>query len=130
LIPVKEEMEIIKKYLIVEKIRYEERLTYFIMADEGLLETELPCFITQQLVENSIKHGLIGKPGGINLKIKYRNYETGALALGVINSGKLIEAWSYGVGLTSLLERLENSYPNKYIFSLKQEGNEVVARIT
>lgn len=128
-IPVKDEMEIIKKYLMVEKIRYEERLTYFIAADEGLLEKEIPCFITQPLVENSVKHGLIGNPEGINLKIKYRNYETGSLTLEVINSGKLKGEWSYGLGLSNLLERLENSYQNKYIFSLRQDGEEVVARI-
>lgn len=129
MISIGEEVEIIRKYLVVEKIRYEERLNYTIRTDDSLLKKVLPCFITQPLVENSIRHGLLSKAGGINLEILYRKYEAGSIALEVINSGKLNEKWSHGVGLSNLVERLENCYPKKYTFSLDQIGNQVMARI-
>ena len=127
-IPVYEELGIIKKYLTIEKLRYEERLDFEIEADEIVKEMEIPCFITQPLVENAIKHGLINNPSGIKLKIRISGTD-GIILIEVSNSGKLAENWSKGIGLKNLLERLEKSFPGRTSFSLKQENNNIVARI-
>jgi two-component system LytT family sensor kinase len=129
MIPVEEEMDIIKKYLSVEKIRYEERLNYSIEADKNILKYEVPCFITQPLVENAIKHGLSGSPDEITLAVKYHSETGNEILIEVVNTGQLKESWSFGVGLGNMLERLENSYPGKFRFSLKQIDNNVVASI-
>jgi LytS/YehU family sensor histidine kinase len=129
MISVKEEMDIIIKYLSVEKIRYEERLDYSVEADNNILKYEVPCFITQPLVENSIKHGLFDNPEGIKLAVRYREEGDTSILLEVVNTGRLKESWSFGVGLGNMLERLENCYPNRFHFSLNQIDNDVVARI-
>jgi len=128
MIPVSEELEIIEKYLKIEKIRYEERLNYSIETDKSILDMDIPCLITQPLVENSIKHGLLKAPEGIKLFIKIFKNEN-KIVIEVSNSGRLSSAWSTGVGLGNLLDRLENSFPQKVKFTLKEENNLVVARI-
>lgn len=126
---VREELEILKKYLSIEKIRFEERLEFKIDADTGLLDCEIPCFITQPLVENSIKHGLSNNPVGIQININvYRldNY----LTIEVANSGTILSAnWSPGTGIRNILERLQNMYPGKSTFNLLEEKGLVKAKI-
>lgn len=128
MIPVSEELEIVEKYLKIEKIRFEDRLDYSIETDKSILDLEIPCLITQPLVENSIKHGLFKTPEGIKLFIKIYN-SGNKIIIEVSNSGRLSPVWSKGVGLRNLLDRLENSFPQKVKFTLKEENNLVVARI-
>jgi len=129
MIPVEEEMDIIKRYLSVEKIRYEERLNYSVEVDKNILKKEVPCFITQPLVENSVKHGLTDNPNGMALAVKYHEDTKNSILLEVVNTGKLKASWSSGVGLGNMLERLENCYPGKFHFSLEQIDDNVVASI-
>lgn len=55
---VADEVDIIKTYLELQSIRYEDRLSYDINVDDTLLNMQMPSFIIQPLVENSIKHGI------------------------------------------------------------------------
>ena len=128
-VPVREELEILKKYLSIEKIRFDERLEYKIDADISLLDHEIPCFIAQPLVENSIKHGLSNNPVGIKILIKvYRSDRY--LRIEVANTGSLLSAsWTPGIGIRNILERLENMYPEKHSFSLSEEEDLVKATI-
>ncbi len=129
LVPVREELEILKKYLGIEKIRFEERLEYKIDADPNLLDNEIPCFIAQPLVENSIKHGLSNNPVGIKMLIKVYSLDK-YLILEVDNTGSLPSGnWSPGTGIRNILERLENMYPEKHSFNLLEEHGTVKAII-
>lgn len=56
LVTLQQELEIMEKYLEMEKIRYADRLTYQIKWEEHILSTKLPPLSLQTLVENSIKH--------------------------------------------------------------------------
>lgn len=58
-----DEIDIIKTYLELQSIRYEERLNYNIIADDNILNLQMPSFILQPLVENSIKHGIEKRSG-------------------------------------------------------------------
>ncbi len=57
IIPVKEEINYIEKYLYCMKIRYEDSLNYTIQIPEKILEQSIPKLILQPLVENAIKYG-------------------------------------------------------------------------
>ena len=53
------ELEIVKTYLEVEKVRFDERLNYqVIFQDEKLGNCQIPRFLIQPIVENAIKHGI------------------------------------------------------------------------
>jgi len=127
-ITIAEEVEIIRKYLKIEKIRYEERLQYSIRVDDNALGVEIPCFITQPLVENSIKHGLYANPDGIDLQFNISVNST-MLVIEVANSGKLSGEWKSGVGFKNVKERLQNSYPGKFRFYLNESKGMVAAKI-
>ena len=58
-IPMETEVEILDKYLLIQKLRFEERFDYEIKVDKKLLDDGaiIPPMITQPFVENAIEHG-------------------------------------------------------------------------
>jgi hypothetical protein len=61
LIPLQKEVALVMNYLILEKMRFEDRLSYDINIDEDIDTSEImiPPLLLQPLVENSIKHGIL-----------------------------------------------------------------------
>ncbi len=57
-----DEIEHIKNYMALVKMRYEDNITYSITLQEEMNAVEVPCFILQPLIENSLNHGLKSKP--------------------------------------------------------------------
>ena len=128
-VPIKEEIEIIEKYLSIEKIRFEERLNYKINYDKIILEKEILCFITQPIVENAIKHGLTNNPAGIDININFSKIED-YLSIEIENTGVLKDHDnSNGTGLKNILERLDNAYSKQYIFSINDDNGVVKIRL-
>ena len=128
MIAVEEEIDIVKKYLTIEKIRYEEKLIFTINIDDNALLKEIPCLITQPLVENAIKHGLYKNPEGIMLEVMVK-YIDKLLKIQVKNTGKLLPGWSCGIGLKNVNARLQNAYKDRAVFSLTEFDNTVLATI-
>lgn len=62
---VDEEVDYVTKYLELQKLRYDKRLTYSVMvADNVDRKTLLPTMLLHTYVENAIKHGISPKPEG------------------------------------------------------------------
>jgi two-component sensor histidine kinase len=61
LIPLQEELSLVRNYLLLEKLRFEDKLNYSIEIDNDidLSEIFVPPLLVQPLVENSIKHGIL-----------------------------------------------------------------------
>lgn len=55
---VQEELSFLEEYLKLEKLKYEERLSYLIWIDEACKTKRIPKLLLQPIVENSIKHGM------------------------------------------------------------------------
>ena len=69
-IPLKLEIDILKTYLELERLRYGDKLNYEVIFDESMdLTKEIPSMVIQPFVENAIKHGVkkIDYPGYINV---------------------------------------------------------------
>jgi CheY-like chemotaxis protein len=64
------ELQVIRPYLEILKVRMEERLATRIDVPDGLLSAEFPPMMVQTLVENAIKHGLEPKAEGGQLTVK------------------------------------------------------------
>ena len=62
-ITIAQELDHIKNYLTIQKIRYADILNYKIDADESLMELKMIKLILQPLVENAIYHGIKNKRG-------------------------------------------------------------------
>ncbi|HMW38769.1 MAG: histidine kinase [Saprospiraceae bacterium] len=74
-IAIKEELDLIKHYLVLEKMRFDNRFSYEISIEPQVLENEIqiPTMLIQPIVENSIKHGLFHRPENGLIKIDIRS---------------------------------------------------------
>ncbi len=63
------ELELTRKYLDIEQVRFEDRLRVEWSVDESLLDVQVPSLIVLPLVDNAIRHGLSTKVGPGRLKI-------------------------------------------------------------
>lgn len=57
-VPLKTDIGYVQDYLLLQKMRYGQRLTYCIDMDDSLLSCRVPKLFIQPIVENSVVHGL------------------------------------------------------------------------
>jgi signal transduction histidine kinase len=120
----KRELEVIRPYLEILKVRMEDRLHTEIHVPDGLQSAEFPSMMIQTLVENAIKHGLEPKPEGGKLRVS-AEVQHGKLAVTVADTGvgfgKAATAGT-GVGLANIRERLQLLYGNKATLSVRENA--------
>ena len=106
------ELEVVRPYLEILKVRMGERLQPNVTVTAGLYSADFPPMMLQSLVENAIKHGLEPKAegGAINVTAEVIH---GKLAVTVADTGvgfaKAPTAGT-GTGLTNIRERLKLIY--------------------
>lgn len=108
-ITIAEEMNLVKDYVELEKLRFEERLTVIFNIDTALKHVKVPPLSIQLLVENAIKHGVDKQLQGGTVYISVQNQE-GNVLIQVKNPGVFSKGEVAGVGLTNLSERLLLQY--------------------
>lgn len=89
LIPIKTEVEILEKYLSMQKLRFQERFEYSIDVQEELYEefAIIPPMITQPFIENSIEHGQLHTiEGGGFIHISFTK-ENNMLHINIVDNG-------------------------------------------
>ncbi len=125
-----EELRIVKDYLGLETIRFEERLktSYDIHPDSNMYQ--VPPLMLQTLVENGVKHGISKlKEGGIiELKTLLSDDK---FIIQIRNSGKYIalngaKKSKPSLGLKNTKQRLDLIYGSEASISIKNESNNVV----
>ena len=74
-IPIREEIEHVRNYLIIQQIRYSDVLTYDISVDEGIEDKKILKLLLQPIVENSLYHGIKNtrERGKITVSVKNEN---------------------------------------------------------
>jgi sensor histidine kinase YesM len=126
LILVEEEINLVKDYLELEKLRFEERLQVNVVAEERLTKILIPPLSIQALVENAIKHGIDKRKDGGLIEVKVNRKED-CLQISVQNSGKLNTATQYsGLGLKNLKERLRLQFNGRATFDIVELQPETV----
>lgn len=131
-VELREELKTVEDYLELEKVRYEERLTFTIKAEPNVLFWQVPPMMLQTLVENGIKHGVSKMAGGGFLEIEAFQ-EQSELVILIRNTGHLTGTTSQsgGIGLQNTAERLSILYGKEANFKIFQESeNRVCARVT
>jgi len=86
-ITVERELEHVRNYLTIQKIRYRDILDYSIDADPELGTEPVLKLILQPLVENAIYHGIKNKRGRGKLKVSARRAENGGICFSVKDNG-------------------------------------------
>src|SRR5687767_7440588 len=85
-VSLQEELEFLKCYLEIERIRFAERLTVQMDIEPETLDAKLPNLILQPIVENAIRHGISPRtsPGRIEIEARRLN---GFLQVQVTDNG-------------------------------------------
>jgi len=124
--PLEKELSIVKDYLALEHIRFEDRLRVEYDIDEDTLCEPVPPMMLQTLVENAIKHGISKRINGGFVKIISRiNQQQRELI--VQSTGTLEENYkSEGFGVSSTQNRLLLMYGSEAKFELKNLSNGIV----
>ena len=101
-----QEVEATRRYLELEAIRFEDRLSYTIDVEPRAQEHPVPPMLVQTIVENAIKHGIAELAAGGVIRIEARK-PSDDLIIRVSNTGTLDEARERrGIGLANSAERL------------------------
>ena len=119
-ISLEEELVLVKDYLELEHIRFEERLNFNFDIDPNTLLLNVPPMMIQTLVENGIKHGISKLSEGGNISIK--TFKTiSNFKIEIINTGQLSEnnKTDSGFGIANTTNRLELLFGKNATFSLK-----------
>jgi len=124
---VKEEVEMAEVYLQIEKIRFEDKLTYSIQVDAEANYYLVPRFILQPIVENAVKHGLkaTGQLTEITLEVKIKD---GQLLLIIADTGPQFPAeLNPGYGVKSMFDKLDLLFTDNYELYFKNEPRKEVS---
>jgi two-component system LytT family sensor kinase len=124
------ELNIVKDYLALEYIRFEDRLQVEYDIDEDTLDQDVPPMMLQTLVENAIKHGISRQVNGGVIKI-ISDFKDDHHELIVRNSGRLSDKTNNdGFGVASTRNRLKLLYGDKAYLELKDlSENTVEAKV-
>ena len=122
------EIEMIKNYLNIEQVRFEEKLQVSFDVSEDVEELEVPGFLLHPLVENAVKYGMqtTKLPLAIEVAANIRN---GLAVIRVTNTGNWVDEsarnGSTGVGLGNVKKRLKQVYPNRHTFQVLKDDKKV-----
>lgn len=120
--PLERELDIVRDYLALEHIRFEDRLNIEYEIDEDTLGQPIPPMMLQTLVENAIKHGISKKIAGGVVKIS-SDFKDDHHELIVKNTGHLNGNFNPdGFGISSTLSRLTLIYGDKAHFEIRNSA--------
>ena len=138
----RQELELVQYYMTIQKIRYDGRLTYETDVPEDLLETYLPKFTLQPLVENAIHYTLkedsdncliriCAKCSDSCLTIRVANtdsqFETNLL--NKLLSGEILPH-GFGIGILNVWKRLSLTFDKNYTLDFYNENEFAIACIS
>ncbi len=120
-IPLRSELEQVRKYLELEQLRFGSRLQVFYQLSEAADLQLIPPAILLTLVENAVKHGVAKQIGVANIIITTAIEPYESLLITIANSGTYAEGKHEGIGLKHITKRLEEMYEGKTVFSIGQQ---------
>jgi signal transduction histidine kinase len=132
-VPLKEELEFLQKYLQIEQIRFQDRLSVKFDIDPETLDADVPRLILQPLVENAIKHG-IGPRSGRGLVQVSAKQQNQAIWIEVRDDGVGLSTnararFHSGVGLSNTRARLECLYGDAHTLEFAEGDGGLAVRL-
>ena len=131
-VPLSNELEAIRHYFAIEKIRYEDKLDVAFDIDPLAEDYPVLSFLIHPLIENAIKYGM--QTSSMPLKIRVKAVvENGNLQVEVSNTGKWLEPsddksdskHGTGTGLENVRRRLDNAFPDRHGLEIFEEDGMV-----
>jgi sensor histidine kinase YesM len=130
LVPLSQELRIVRDYLEIEKTRFGARLNYEIAVPETLDDVKVPPLALQSLVENSVKHVVSHRAEGATIQL-IGTAGAGRIRLEVIDDGPgfSLDAITPEHGLGNLVARLELLYGGAGRLEVVRENEKTVVRL-
>jgi len=130
-----EEMQFLREYLDIQKVRFADRLQVSVDVPEDLFPAQVPSLLLQPIVENAVKHGIGKRAQGGEIRISAHRLN-GTLHIGVYNDGPSVPpdwaASSPGIGISNLRTRLQSLYGEAFQFDMRNcqpEGVEALIAV-
>jgi len=124
-VTLRQEMEFLRSYLEIERIRFQDRLVTRVDVPHQALDAKVPNLILQPIVENAIRHGIAPRstPGLIEIGVEQQN---GTLRIQVRDNGPGLSEhrtaenlFQRGLGLANTETRLERLYGADHLFDFR-----------
>ncbi len=124
------ELENIRLYLDIEKVRFGDRLFIEEQIDPGCLNTKIPVMILQPLYENAIKHGVYESTDKVTIATSVSSSNE-YIEMTISNNfdPEVISAKGTGTGLSNVSRRLELLYGNKAMLKTEKQNGIFTARL-
>jgi two-component system, LytTR family, sensor kinase len=133
-----EEVDIIRRYLNIQRLRFGDRLVVDIEIDPWINAVEIPCMVIQPLVENAIVHAVEPIERVVHVVVSARDVTGGVLVeicddgagmeeemVRAIRNRKIIKSPEAGsIGLQNVLDRLEIEFGQEFRFEVNSEMNQ------
>jgi two-component system LytT family sensor kinase len=120
LVSVREELDIVNTYLDIEKVRFADRINFYVEVDESVLDLKIPRFLIQPLIENALKHGLKDKIDHGELKV--RILKTSFIEIAISDNGiPFPDELEIGYGIQSTYDKLNLLYNQDYEVKITNE---------
>lgn len=134
IITVEEEIEHVRSYLVIQKMRY-ENLDFEITMQKDVLKLYMPKLLLQPIVENAIYHGIKNNPGGGKISVNGM-IRDGELVFEITDNGRGMRPFELknsfkssekrrvrhgGVGLNNIRERISLYYGDHYGVQIQSE---------
>lgn len=128
LVPLAEELAIVRNYLEIERVRFGDRLRYRIDSGDAPADAQVPRLALQTLVENAVKYAISPRREGGTIAVS-ATAENGRLRLEVADDGPGFEASTLpdGHGLALLRARLALLFGDRASLRIARDGG---ARVT
>jgi two-component system, LytTR family, sensor kinase len=119
-----QEVETLKLYLEIEKMRFEDRLRPHFKIESETIGARLPSLLLQPLIENAIKYAVTPAENGADIWVTATR-EGQAVRIEVADNGDgsgggIAASPSTGVGLANIRDRLSQAYGGAHRFDTRQ----------
>jgi two-component system sensor histidine kinase YesM len=150
-IPIRQEIEHVRSYLAIQKMRYRDILDYQIEVDDSILDGTILKLTLQPLVENALYHGIKHKRGGGVIHVRARRtaqdlvlvevqdngigftpYKLTQIKARIAEDSSAITSTESGFGLENVNKRIRLYYGKQYGLSIEsqyQSGTRVTVTI-
>jgi LytS/YehU family sensor histidine kinase len=129
-VTLKEELDAIRNYFEIERVRYEENLIARFDIDPIAEDYPIPSFLLHSIIENAVKYGMDTSNMPLEIDVKATVFNN-TLRVEIMNTGKWIEHSDdnyengTGTGIKNVKERLSFMYPDGYDFKIKKDNGKV-----
>ncbi len=142
LVTIAYEIDLINAYMVIQRIRFEDRLDFSISCPEEIKKCMIPPMTVQPLLENSIKYGMEAMIDVCHLEVDISQVDD-RIVIVVSNDGSLFEddlleklengdikPSGHGIGLLNIKKRIQLIFGDEYGLEVYNSDDKAVARIT